>query len=185
MRQSRYPKDVVLKDGRQIVLRPLVHEDSEALCRFYGSMDQRLLWYMKEEPFRPEVIGKWLNYQDSGEAFSVVSEFNKQVVGHISLLMRPHGGWKHVGRLKIYLADDFGSKQLGTWMAFDMIKYAMEIGLEMLRADFIVGLDDAAIDALRKLDFHSEGRFAGLPQGPGGEIPRCGDYDQEASQRME
>jgi hypothetical protein len=42
-------------------------------------------------------------------------------------------------------------------MIFDLIKYAMERGLEMLRTDFVVGVDDLAIEAVRKLDFVTEG----------------------------
>lgn len=44
-------------------------------------------------------------------------------------------------------------------MIFDMIRRAMELGLEKLRTDFIIGLEDMAINAVKKLDFVSEGRL--------------------------
>jgi hypothetical protein len=42
-------------------------------------------------------------------------------------------------------------------MIFDLIRYAMTIGLELLRTDFVVGVDDLAIEAMRKMDFVTEG----------------------------
>ena len=38
-----------------------------------------------------------------------------------------------------------------------MIRRAMELGLEKLRTDFIIGIEDMAINAVKKLDFVSEG----------------------------
>jgi len=55
------------------------------------------------------------------------------------------------------VATDYRQKQLGTWLIFDMIRRAMELGLEKLRTDFIIGLEDMAINAVKKLDFVSEG----------------------------
>ena len=63
------------------------------------------------------------------------------------------GARQHVGRLRVFVARDFRRKQLGTWMMFDLIKYGMAKGLELIRADFIVGVDDMAIQGVRKLDF--------------------------------
>ena len=155
--QSRYPKEVFLKDGTDVVLRPMTGDDTPRICRFHGGLNPSLLWFMKENPCDPEVIRKWMRYQEAGNAFSVVADHEGDIVGYAALLMRPHGGRKHVGRLRIYVAEAFRSKQLGTWLVFDMIQYAMEIDLELLRTDFIIGIDDQAIDALRKLDFVSQG----------------------------
>jgi len=57
------------------------------------------------------------------------------------------------------VAKDYRKKQLGTWLVFDMIRRAMELGLEKLRTDFIIGIEDMAINAVKKLDFVSEGKF--------------------------
>ena len=55
------------------------------------------------------------------------------------LLMRTHGGRQHVGRLRVYVAEQFRHKQLGTWMLFDLIRYAMNRGLELIRTRFRCG----------------------------------------------
>lgn len=148
---------MMLKDGEEVTLRPMDPEDLEGLCRFYTDIPPSMRWYMKEDPCDPEVIRKWVNNQKSGRAFSILAVHEGRIVAHAGLLMRPHGGRKHVGRLRIYVARDFRRKQLGTWMVFDLIRYAMNKGLEMIRTDFVVGVDDLAIKAVRKLDFVTEG----------------------------
>jgi len=47
----------------------------------------------------------------------------------------------------------FRHKRLGTWMLLNLIRLAIDKGLEELRADFVVGIEDSAIDAAYKLDF--------------------------------
>lgn len=157
MPESRYPKEVVLKDGREVTIRILCETDADALCGFYRNLDAAVLWYMKENPCDPAVVAKWLQKQKEGNAFSIVADLDGKIGGHGTLLFRRHGGRNHVGRLRIYVASDHRRIQLGTWMIFDLIKYAMERGLEMLRTDFVVGVDDLAIEAVRKLDFVTEG----------------------------
>lgn len=157
MPESRYPKEVVLKDGREVTIRILQESDTDALCRFYREQDASVLWYMKEDPCDPAVVAKWLEKQRERTAFSIVADIGGTIGGHGALLLRPHGGRNHVGRLRIYVAADHRRIQLGTWMIFDLIKYAMDRGLEMLRTDFVVGVDDLAIEAVRKLDFVTEG----------------------------
>ena len=41
-------------------------------------------------------------------------------------------------------------------MVFDLLRRGMEMGLEKIRADFVVGLEDSAIEAFKKLDFMEE-----------------------------
>ena len=48
---------------------------------------------------------------------------------------------------------EFRHKRLGTWMLLNLIRFAMEKGLEELRADFVIGKEDVAIEGAQKLDF--------------------------------
>ena len=61
-----------------------------------------------------------------------------------------------MGRLRITVSPDFRSKRLGTWMVFDLIRRAMELDLEKIQADFVVGVEDLAIEAVERLDFVKE-----------------------------
>lgn len=156
---SRYPKELVLKDGSEIILKPLTRNDQEALLRFFEELPIENRWYLKEDPTDPAIIKKWADNQKIGKTFCVLAWHKDKVVAHASLLRRMRGGRQHVGRLRLMVARDYRKKQLGTWMIFDMIRRAMELGLEKLRTDFIIGVEDMAIKAVKKLDFVAEGVF--------------------------
>jgi len=157
MSMNRYPKEIVLKDGSEIILKPLNHEAQNALLSFFEELPAKNKWYLKEDPADPATIRKWADNQETGKTFCVLAWHADKVVAHASLLRRLRGGRKHVGRLRLMVAKDYRKKQLGTWLIFDMIRRAMELGLEKLRTDFIIGVEDMAINATRKLDFVSEG----------------------------
>jgi len=153
---ARYPKEVVLKDHREAILRPLEAVDREKLAEFYRSLELSLRWFLKEDPCDVNVIKKWIENQTEGKAFSLIAVYGDRIVAHGALLQRPYGGRRHVGRLRVMVASDFRNLQLGTWIVFDLIRRGMEMGIEKIRADFVIGLEDAAIKALKKIDFIEE-----------------------------
>ncbi len=157
MSDKRYPKEIILKDRKEVILKILEQKDKDKLLDFYKSMDLSFKWYLKEDPSDSAVLEKWLKRQKQGRAFAIIALYNNEIVGHACLLKRLYGARKHIGRLRIMVAREFSHKQLGTWMIFDLTKRAMEMGLERIRIDFVVGIDDYAINSVRKLDFIKEG----------------------------
>ena len=149
----RYPKEVVLKDRSESIIRPLEKHDEAMLLRFYASIPESDRWYMRHDVTDPLVIQKMINSIGTGNVFSTVALEGERIVAHASLLMRGHGATQHVGRLRIAVLPDYRHKRLGTWMLLDLIQYAMDTGLNDIRADFVVGVEDNAIESARKLDF--------------------------------
>lgn len=149
----RYPKEVILKDKTDAVIRPLQKEDEEKLRLFYGELPERDRWYMRHDVLNPVVVRRMIDAIGKGNVFSTVALAENRVVAHASLLMRGFGSTKHVGRLRIAVLPGYRHKRLGTWMLLDLIQLAMDQGLDDLRADFVIGVEDAAIEAAHKLDF--------------------------------
>ena len=152
----RYPKGLVLKDGVEAVIRPLEKNDEEALRLFYAGLSDNDRWYMRYDTLDPEVIGKWIKRVGRPDVYSTIAVSSDKIIGHASLHTRGFGATRHVGRLRITVAPEFRHKRLGTWMLLDLIQLAMDMGLETLRSDFVVGVEDAAIEAAYKLDFFKE-----------------------------
>ena len=153
---TRYPKEVILKNHREAILRPLEGVDSEKLAEFYRSLHISFRWFLKEDPCDVCVIKKWIDNQKEGKAFSLIAVYDDRIVAHGTLLQRPYGGRRHVGRIRVMVANDFRNQQLGTWIVFDLVRRGMEMGLEKIRADFVIGLEDSAIEAFKKIDFTEE-----------------------------
>jgi len=168
MLEKQYPKEVMLKDGKEVVLKTPDPRDREALIAFYKELPVEDRWFLKEDPTSGEVIDHWIANHARKRAFGVLAAEGRRVVAHAALLLRPEGCRRHVGRLRITVAKDFREHRLGSWMIFDLMRRAMELGLEKVRADFVVGIEDSRIEAVRRLDFFEEGRLRNYVLGPDG-----------------
>lgn len=149
----RYPKEIVLKDCTEAVIRPLEASDETLLQEFYRQTPEQDRWYLRHDVADSRVIARMIRAIGKGNVYSIVALVDDRIVAHASLLMRGVGATQHVGRLRILVLPHFRSKRLGTWMLLDLIQLAMDKGLDDLRADFVVGIEDAAIEAAHKLDF--------------------------------
>ncbi|MDJ0914183.1 MAG: GNAT family N-acetyltransferase [Desulfobacterales bacterium] len=160
----RYPKEVVLKDCSEANIRQLEAADEEKLIQFYKDLPESDRWWMRYDVTDPAVIRKWIKRIDLGMVYSTVAVTEKRIVAHASLHMREFGCTQHVGRLRIMVLPDCRQIRLGTWMLLDLIHLAMEKGLDELRSDFVVGVEDGAIEAAYKLDFFKKALLTGYVQ---------------------
>lgn len=147
----KYPKEIVLKDCTESIIRPIQTGDETLLHQFYSGISEDDRWYMRYDVMDPAVIRKWVEHQS--EVFSIIALCGGSIVAHARLHVRKYGCYHHQGRLRIIVKPEFRQKRLGSWMLLDLIHAGMEKGLRELRADFVVGIEDAAIEAAYKLDF--------------------------------
>ncbi len=164
----RYPKECVLKDCEEAIIRPLTSEDEKLLERFYHRIPETDRWCMRYDTNRPAVIQKWIGHIDGDQVFSIVALCAEKIVGHGSLHLRDFGATKHVGRFRIVVLPEFRNKRLGTWILLDLIQAAMDRGLQTLRTDLIKDLEDAAIEAVKKFDFFQRGELKNYAVDPEG-----------------
>ena len=164
-----YPKECVLNDCVEAVIRPLEEDDTDLLSRFFEAIPEDDRWCMRYDTSNPTVIKRWFENIDSDSVFAIVAVCNDAIVGHGSLHTRGFGATKHVGRFRVIVMPEFRNKRLGTWMLLDLIQAAMDKGLEALRADLIVGMEDGAIEAVRKFDFFKRAELKGYAVDPQGE----------------
>jgi ribosomal protein S18 acetylase RimI-like enzyme len=164
-----YPKECVLKDCEEAVIRPLAAGDEHLLSQFFDTIPENDRWCMRYDTTNPSVIKRWFENLGSDNVFSIVALCNNAIVGHGSLHTRGFGATKHVGRFRIIVLPEFRNKRLGTWMLLDLIQAAMDKGLEALHADLIVGMEDGAIEAVRKFDFFTRAELKDYAVDPQGE----------------
>ena len=149
----RYPKEVVLKEGREAVIRPLEKQDENLLLRFFIELPDSDRWFMQYDVLDPEVVRKWMDSIGSPSVFSIVAVAEDAIVGHASLHMRGFGCTRHMGRIRVIISPEYRHIRLGTWMLLDLIQIGMDKGLEELRTDLVAGIENPAIEAAHKLDF--------------------------------
>lgn len=149
----RYPKEVVLKNKKEALIRPLEGEDEPLLRRFYAEIPEEDRWFMRHDVMDPAVISKWIRALDQGGVYSIVAVSDGRITAHGSLHISNYGATRHIGRFRIMVSPEYRHQRLGTWLILDLIQLAMDKGVREVRADFVKDVEDAAIEAAFKFDF--------------------------------
>jgi len=153
-----YPKVIISKDGTAALLRPLVPEDEGALNDFFSRIPENERWFRKENVSDPQVVRRWIRNLDYAVVLRMVAvkEADGRIIASLSLHRRSFGYLSHIGYIRIMVDPAYRAQRLGTWMLLDMVKLAMEMGVEKLVAELVAGVEEAALHAAHKLDFFKE-----------------------------
>jgi ribosomal protein S18 acetylase RimI-like enzyme len=166
----QYPKDVVLKNKKRVIIRPYESADEALLRKFYLSFPEKERWFVPYNMMRPDMQCTWSDETGRECLYSIVAFCGETLVAHTNLHVGGQGDHvSHVGRLLIKVLPEYRQQRLGTWMLLDLIKLAMEKGLRDLRVDLVVGVDDMAIDGLRRFDFFKSAVIEEYAMDPAGD----------------
>jgi len=155
---DNYPKEIMTKNGTPIIIRPLVKEDKDRFREFLTRIPDEERWFIRDDMADLEAIHSWIENLDYSRTIPLVAAKQEDgtIVGNVRLQMRLSECLSHVAHLRIIVDPAYREQRLGTWMLIDTIKLAMDIGLEKLVAEFVAGLDEAAIAAAHRLDFFEQ-----------------------------
>ncbi|MBM4327342.1 MAG: GNAT family N-acetyltransferase [Deltaproteobacteria bacterium] len=166
-----YPRETVLKDGSFVLLRPAVPDDEKGLSELFARIPDDESWFLRDDLADPEIMRQWikdLNY-DRVIPMVAVRQDDDRIIANVRLHRRSARCMRHVAHLRITVDPEFRQQRLGTWMLVDAIKLAMEIGIEKLVAEFVEGVEEAAISAAHKLDFFEQAVIKEYVMGPQGD----------------
>ncbi|MBN2123991.1 MAG: GNAT family N-acetyltransferase [Deltaproteobacteria bacterium] len=151
-----YPKEILLKDGTGLTLRPIQPEDAAPLFEMFARLPEEDKWYLDgdfEDPMRME---KWVLDRDPRKQVSIVASLEGKVVS-LACLSRKHFGSKsHIGEIRISVDPSFRARHLGTWMLMDLMNLAISMELEILVMHLVEDRDALVIGGARKLGFSPE-----------------------------
>lgn len=151
-----YPKEVILKDGTGVTIRPLQEGDEDLLFRMFNRLSEDDRWFLDHNVTDFGLIENWLRDVDSDKAYSIVAVLGGQIIAHATLLRKYYGAKSHIGDIRVSVDPSFRGKHLATWMLLDLLNLAMAIGLETLVMQLVADRDAALIRSVRKLDFHEK-----------------------------
>lgn len=141
MFEDLYPKTVTLRDGRDVVLRPLARDDFDALHAFFRALPEEDRIYLRHDVCDPDVVRKWTEQLDFDRVVSLVAVDADQIVGDGTLHMAAHGWMRHVANIRLVTASSHRRRGLGGLIARELVAIAETKNIEKLQAQFIE--DDA------------------------------------------
>jgi RimJ/RimL family protein N-acetyltransferase len=127
---------VTLRDGVRVLLRPLTHEDRQALIDLFAPILAEDLRYFRTNVNEQEVVGRWVDELDYEKVLPIIALVGNRIVGDATLHFQ-HGPHRHIGEVRIFLAKDFRHRGLGGRMLHALIDIAKRRDLLILEAEVV------------------------------------------------
>lgn len=155
MHLEGFPQHVTLRDGTQVVIRPLRAIDGAELLEFYRAFPEEERQFLRDDVSSPEWVERFLKKVDFEEVVSLVAELDGAVVGETTLYRTRYGWTRHVGEIRVAVAHSLRRKGLGTALARTLVRLATNMGIEKMVVQ-VVENQVAARRTFEKLGFTHE-----------------------------
>ncbi len=149
---NNYPKTVVLENGHQVILRPLLKKDESALVEYFRDMPLEDRLCLKEDVTDPKVIENWIYTLDYDNLLPLIALDNGRIVGDATLHFSAIGWTRHQGEIRLTTDLQYRVKGLGTLMIENLIDIGTRLGLKQLSAE-VPPVLDKAFSLLEKVGF--------------------------------
>src|SRR5574341_57016 len=149
---DRYPREITLRDGVRITLRPMAREDVDRLWTFFREIPPIDKIFFREDVDRREVVERWAEQLDYDVILPILAFDGDRVVGDATL-HRNRTGWKQrIGTVRIQIAPDFRHRGLGTAMIREIRHIGEKAALRHLLAE-VIEEQQGAVRAFEKMGF--------------------------------
>ncbi len=157
---QEYPKEVKVKDGSAVVLRPFERKDKDALFAFFQRLPEADRLFLKDNVTDPATIERWATELNYERIFPLLAWKGNEVVADATL-HKNLGGWmKHVGTIRIVVSKTYQRQGLGSLLANELFLHALKSGLEKIVAE-MMETQQGAKKVFEKLGFKQEAVFHG------------------------
>ena len=152
-KMTAYPKEVAVRDGKNITVRPLTAADRDALARFFLGLPAEDRYFLKDDVTSPRVIDSWTANIDFDRVLPLVACAGGEIVAEAVLLRRRHGAYSGVGSVRVSVAKEHRGQGVGTALIRELCDIAADAGMEKIAAEFVAEAHSDAIDAAERLGF--------------------------------
>jgi len=157
-----------LKNGTEVLLRPMVKADRKAVGDFFGRLTSSVLQYVRNDVTDPKVLDKWFDQLNYDRVFPLLAFKDNKVVANGTLHRVGYGWRKHLGTIRIVVEPAFHGKGLGTLMINELVDLSHEFGLEKLMVEFPLRAH-GALAMFKKAGFSPRAVIEGLMKDRHGE----------------
>lgn len=150
-----YPKEVTLKSGEKVTLRPMVKEDEQKLLAFFSRLPEEDRLFLRDNVTDPRVIKSWVDNLDYEHVLPILAEKGDRVIGDATLHRRTTDQPQKIGEIRIVIDKDFRRRGLGKLLAREIYYLALSMKMNNLVAEIIED-QQPVIETFRKLGFRRE-----------------------------
>ncbi len=150
---SAYPKELSLRDGTRVSVRPLRPDDEDAILEFFLGIPEDERFFLKEDVTSPAVIGEWIEHLDYRRALPLLAFADGKVVADAVLIRRRGNARSHVGEIRLVVAPDWRNRGLGSALIRELCDISDDAGLEKVLFEVVEDREKEALKAAEWLGF--------------------------------
>lgn len=125
---------VTLKDGVQVLLRPMTKEDRAHLDQLYLHAADEDIRYLRDNVKDPAVLQSWCDELNYDIVLPILALVKDRAVGNGTLRFF-RGPKRHIGEVRLFLAKDYRKRGLGMKILRVLVEFARKQGLSILVAE--------------------------------------------------
>ncbi|HTI98451.1 MAG TPA: GNAT family N-acetyltransferase [Dongiaceae bacterium] len=150
---DKYPLAAKLRDGTEVVVRPLHRRDATRLQKFFLSVPEEERLFVKQPVINPELFRQWCRELDYERNLPLLMLHGKKVIGEATLHQRG-GGWKrHIGLITLLTHPEYRGRDVSKVLVTELINIARHCGLRRLEAE-VNGERKIALHVFAQLGFN-------------------------------
>jgi acetyltransferase len=123
-----------MKDGTEVILRPLVLQDTDRLMAFYGALPDEDRKYLKFDVTDRKAVVKRLRRVESGDDIRVVAVHGGVIVASGALELSGEAWSKHQAEIRVIVARPFQKRGLGTIVIRELYFIAVQNQIQTIVA---------------------------------------------------
>jgi GNAT superfamily N-acetyltransferase len=150
---DRFPQEVVLRDGRRLLLRLFTAQDTGILYDFFQRLPEEVRRFAWDRIDNRALVESWGENLDYDKVLPILATDGHRIVADATLHFRDGGPLRLVGRIKWLLDPQFRGLGLGTTLVNSFIRIARTNGLRHLTCMLISDLEADAVKTLTGLGF--------------------------------
>lgn len=163
-----FPKTVTLRDGRTIVLRPLARGDSDKLYAFFQALPEEGRLFLRHDVRDPALVRRWTAELNLESVVPLIAEEDDKIIADGTLHIETHSWMRHVGFIRLVIAETHRNVGLGTLIARELVAIAEQRSLEKLQAH-VIDDDRRHIKLFQTLGFEKVAVLDGVVKDQNGE----------------
>lgn len=150
---DRFPQEVVLRDGRRVLVRPFTESDTDLLFEFFQRLPVEVRRFAWDNIDDRSLIESWGRNIDYSKVLPLIAVNGHNIVADATLHCRDRGPLRLVGRIKWLIDPVYRGQGLGLTLVNYFISIARDYGLRHLSCMPIAELEEEATQTLVDLGF--------------------------------
>ena len=149
---EKFPLSLKLRDGTEVVVRPLSKRDDTRLHKFFATVPEEERLFIKQPVFDRELVKEWCRHADFERNLPLLMLHKQKIIGEATLHQR-FGGWKrHIGLISVLTHPQYRGRDVAKILVAEQVEIARTLGLARLEAE-LNGERKVAVRALEQIGF--------------------------------